>query len=301
MSPDKSPAIEKRSGPGAFAMVIGGMKCGTTSVFDLLAQHPEICACRVKEPGYFAEVEDPRAEWSRYLSLWDWDPNRHAVALEASTNYAKYPWIKGVPERIAASPAESVRFIYMVRDPIQRIASQVRHGVYDGWGQSLDEGISEDLIDFSRYAMQADRYAAVFPREHILIVPLEEFKTQPDAVLERICAFLGISTTFQFQSSDEPRNVGTFYTVSPTVAQLAKNPVIKGVVDKMLPRSVKHQLRKWLAKSGASDQNAIGRWQLSPGEIEQVRELLSEDMSSLREHYGVNASWLAAAERTPHD
>ena len=36
-----------------FALIIGAMKCGTTSLFYYLSQHPEICSCREKEPEFF--------------------------------------------------------------------------------------------------------------------------------------------------------------------------------------------------------------------------------------------------------
>ncbi len=37
-----------------FALIIGAMKCGTTSLFSYLAQHPEISACQPKEPDFFS-------------------------------------------------------------------------------------------------------------------------------------------------------------------------------------------------------------------------------------------------------
>ena len=37
-----------------YILIIGAMKCGTTTLFDLLAQHPQIAPCKPKEPGFFA-------------------------------------------------------------------------------------------------------------------------------------------------------------------------------------------------------------------------------------------------------
>jgi hypothetical protein len=65
------------------------MKCGTTSLFNHLADHPEVAPCRTKEPNYFSgdafNADDPNA----YFALWDWDPSRHKIAIEASNAYAK--------------------------------------------------------------------------------------------------------------------------------------------------------------------------------------------------------------------
>lgn len=292
MTPQSDETMEANRAPTTFALIVGGMKCGTTSLFDLLAQHPEVCACSEKEPDFFVDDIDVAREWDRYLGLWDWDPERHTVALEASTAYAKYPWVKGVPERIATSPGASFKFIYMMRDPVKRIASQVRHGVYDGWGKSLDEEFTDDLIDFSRYAMQADRYTALFPRENLLLLTLEELKSAPDDVLRRTCLFLGISPDHAFVDADVPRNTGDFYTVSPLVAGLAKNSVARWLVGNLLPRNAKHHLRQWVGRSGDRGEESLGRWQLNEEEVARVYELLAQDMTRLERHYGVRAPWI---------
>ncbi len=46
------------------------------------------------------------------------------------------------------------RFIYMLRNPLTRIESQLRHGLFAGWGKSLDAGIPDDAVYYSSYAMQ---------------------------------------------------------------------------------------------------------------------------------------------------
>lgn len=280
--------------PTAFAAIIGGMKCGTTSLFELLAQHPEVAPASEKEPDFFSSVANPADEWERYTALWSWNPDRHRIALEASTSYAKYPWVKDVPERIA-STGRPFRFIYLVRDPVRRIASQVRHGLYDGWGRSLDEGLTDDLIDFSRYAAQLDRYTAIFPAEHVLVLTLEELQSDPDPVLRRTCEFLGLSPDHRFVGSEEPRNTGDFYQVPGPVAKLARNRAAKALVNHVLPSGARHRLRKALARMSAREPDAIGRYRLDEGEVRHVRSMLADDMARLRDHYGVRAPWLPAS------
>ncbi len=38
-----------------FAIVIGAMKSGTTSLFRHLGTHPEVLPCRVKEPKFVSD------------------------------------------------------------------------------------------------------------------------------------------------------------------------------------------------------------------------------------------------------
>ena len=41
--------------PDNFSIIIGAMKSGTTSLFEVLAQHPEICGAKKKEIDYFVK------------------------------------------------------------------------------------------------------------------------------------------------------------------------------------------------------------------------------------------------------
>src|SRR5438477_403839 len=147
-----------------FGLIIGAMKCGTTSLFYYLAQHPEICPSRLKEPAFFATKWEQGPDW--YHALYDWAPSRHRVAIEASTHYTRLPQFPNVPDRIATIPAR-FKFVYLVRNPLDRAESQYNHARTMPWpvgAAPLSEGLHARLIDWSRYAMQIDAYTALFPR-----------------------------------------------------------------------------------------------------------------------------------------
>ncbi|WP_279401832.1 hypothetical protein [Piscibacillus salipiscarius] len=40
--------------------VIGASKCGTTSLYEILKEHPNICMSNLKETGYFAKKTNHR-------------------------------------------------------------------------------------------------------------------------------------------------------------------------------------------------------------------------------------------------
>lgn len=287
------PSAARLDDPNAvrFGLIIGAMKAGTTSLFEVLAQHPQVCASRVKEPGFFARDSQAPEEWSDYLALWNWDPTVHRIAIEASTTYTKVPFVQGVPQRIEARSGHEFRFIYMIRDPIARIASQVRHGLYEGWGQSLDEGISDDLIAFSRYAMQLDQYVEVFPRSSVLVLTLEEFRSAPERVLARTCEFLGVAPDYEFRDPGAPRNRGDFFEVPRPIAWMAKSRAVRSVVSR-LPQGIHRWLRESVAGLGAGRRRTLGRWSPNEVEREQILDLLSPDLQRLRQHYGVDiARW----------
>lgn len=272
--------------PEHFALIIGAMKGGTTSLFEILSQHPEICPSKIKETDYFVGDNAARLN-DDYCSLWSWNSTKHKVALESSVAYTKSPFINGVPERIFNSGAGEFKFIYILRNPIKRIESQVRHGVFAGWGKSLDEGMSADLLDFSRYAMQIDKYLEYFPKEKILLITLEDLKDNPKTVLATVCEFLGVDKRFEFVDVTKPRNSGEFFNAPPVIARLTQGRVGEYISGKLLPRNVKNWLRKLLSKS-ATENNNSGRWHLLPVEKANIINQLSVDLKRLEQEFGVN-------------
>jgi len=278
---------EASDSPDSFVLIIGAMKSGTTSLFDLLKQHPEISACNRKEPDFYTTVDNPATKWDKYLDLWNWDPVRHKIAMEASTSYTKAPLIEGIPKKIALSPANNFKFIYMMRDPLKRISSQIRHAIYEGWGKSLDEEFSDDLIYFTQYAMQLDKYHELFPKEKFLLLTLEEFKSDPELVLNQVCDFLEISNDFIFRGSDEPRNTGDFYNIHSFLALLLKNSAFRYISDILIRGETRTLLRRWLSKFNRNN-NSMGRWKLNDKEIENVLNLLRSDLKKLSQEYGID-------------
>jgi hypothetical protein len=71
----------------AYAIIIGSMKCGTSSLYSYLEGHPEICPAVGKEPEFFSENQAITVQVDNY-SVND---SVHKYALEASTGYTKYP------------------------------------------------------------------------------------------------------------------------------------------------------------------------------------------------------------------
>jgi hypothetical protein len=272
-----------------FAFIIGAMKSGTTSLFDILSQHPQVCPSKIKEPDYFTKDNNESAH-KDYLSLWDWHSDTHSIALESSVAYTKAPSITGVPERIYKSNLGSYRFIYMLRNPLTRIESQVRHGLFAGWGKSLDTGIPEDAINFSSYAMQLDQYLKYFPIDNILLVTLEEFKLNPDVILSRICQFLEIDKDFKFQDVRKIRNSGEFFNSSASVSRITQSSFGQFIAGKILPAKIKTLLRDTITRlsKGRNKTSNLARWQLTPEERNLVLNRLAGDLKRLESDFGVD-------------
>ncbi|HET9119805.1 MAG TPA: hypothetical protein VFN72_04675, partial [Solirubrobacterales bacterium] len=78
-------------------IIIGGLKCGTTSIHHYLGLHPEINMSKPKELNFFVEELnwDLGLDW--YEGRFD---SRFPVRGESSPHYTNMPYFEGVPERI---------------------------------------------------------------------------------------------------------------------------------------------------------------------------------------------------------
>jgi len=275
--------------PDRFALIIGAMKGGTTSLYEILSQHNEICSSKVKEPDYFTEDRSDDS-YGGYLSLWDWKQGVHSIGLESSVAYTKAPYISGVPERIHKAALGQFRFIYMLRNPLRRIESQVRHGVFAGWGKSLDHSIPEDAINFSRYAMQLEGFLEYFSLNDIMLVTLEEFKQDPHAVLFRMCQFLEVDERFEFKDVEGVRNSGDFFNSTENIARITQSGFGQFISGKLLSPKTKAWLRGCIARlsKGKEEVSNIGRWQLTTNEQNFILSELAEDMKRLESDFGVD-------------
>src|SRR5262245_7209987 len=111
-------SVDSSTTPGPNFLVIGAMKCGTSSLYQYLRSHPQVFMPNdPDEVNFFSRRDLERwSEWYRRLFA----EAGSAVAIgERSTNYTKYPSIPDVPTRIARSIPDA-KLIYLIRDPIER-------------------------------------------------------------------------------------------------------------------------------------------------------------------------------------
>jgi hypothetical protein len=173
-----------------YAIIIGAMKSGTTTLHFNLAQHPEIVTGTEKELNFFKRRK--KTNVARYEALFPLlDKSRHAYTLDSSPNYTKTHKWSFAPRRIAALPGRK-RLIYLLRDPIDRIASHIAHNVAEGrW--TADDWSKTHVLDISAYARQLSRFEKVGLLDDVLLLDFSEFCVEPVNVLYRVHDFLGIS------------------------------------------------------------------------------------------------------------
>ena len=203
-------AIERRlySAAGALPnlIIIGAQKCGTSGLHYHLGLHPEVSMSRPKELNFFIEERNwPRGEdWYRR----HFDPEAK-VRGEASPNYTAFPQHVGVPERMA-SVVPDAKLIYLLRDPLQRIAAHWVHNYAKRREKgTLAETLSHPNTSYlqrSQYAMQLQQFLNHFPREQIMILDQEDFRKDRTDTLKSVFEFAGADPDFSHPGFERERH-----------------------------------------------------------------------------------------------
>jgi len=174
-------------------IIIGAMKAATSTLHEQLARQPGIHMSTPKEPNFFSDDGqfERGVEW--YASLFA-GASHEDLCGESSTHYTKRPAHPDTVERMREFLPAGVRFIYVIRHPIDRLISQYIHE----WTQrtircGIDEAIERHpmLVDYSRYAFQVEPFLTAFGHDHVLPVYFERIRTDPEPELRRIAKFIG--------------------------------------------------------------------------------------------------------------
>ncbi len=209
--------------------IVGHEKCGTTALYLMLKQHPQVFMPDVKEPRYFAT--DQRSRLARqtparrprtlegYLSLFaDAKPDQRVG--EASAQYLR----SSAAASAIAQVQPDARIIAILREPasylrslhIQITANKVETQRDLRKALALEDDRRRgkriprnchhpDLLMYSehvRYVEQLRRYHAVFPAENVLVLIYDDFRRDNAATIRRVLRFLDVDEDFTIETVD---------------------------------------------------------------------------------------------------
>lgn len=270
-------------------VILGAQKCATSSMFEILCRHPRIVGSLPKEPHFFSTARDWRAELPRYEAIFP--PARDdALRLEASTSYTFYPHrnLRIWEDMYEYNPG--LRFLYLVRDPIDRIVSQYMHSVARGYTREPIERVITRhplYLDATRYATQITPFIETFGRDQVLIVDFEDFVGAGQETLARVMRFVGLdpSDLAEHEEVHANRSVGG-----------AKQHHLFD--DPALPlRALRHLApRTWKRLATSVAPTIERRPELSPAHQQMIVDMLEFDIRELEVLLGKD---LTAWRRTP--
>lgn len=194
--------------------LIGFQKCGSSSLFDYLIQHPEIQGTSKKETFSLTDesyehytlensVKNPNFDWSKYL---DFNSNNKYFLEGSVCNFYQ----KTAQEYIRS--IENAKVILLIRNPLDRFSSAFnyygRNGVYLKPGTSIEEfyEISERkssskegvnfALDHGKYSIYISQWQALLGQESVLVIGMKDFLKNSEITAERISKFLNVNNDF---------------------------------------------------------------------------------------------------------
>jgi hypothetical protein len=217
-------------------LIIGGRKCGSTSIYHYLTEHPCVLPALKKEVFYFTHFFEKGEMWYRLhfptvLERWLYTQTTgvRSITGEASPNYIQCSL---APERVyAMNPA--VKLIVVLRDPVAAAYSAYQFGILRG-SYTADRLRFRDIVEnelsqlacskslhpdanpgllLPRYVYvdQLSRWFDIFPAAQIQILFLETFALAPQEHYDQLVQFLGLPsyhlTTFEPHNTNNYRSM----------------------------------------------------------------------------------------------
>lgn len=287
---------------------VGGAKCGTTSLYEYLRQHPQVFLPDQKELHYFSypdlatRPEGPgmrtvlsgliRTEDSYRAQFRQMKANQ--IAGDISPSYLNE---ETVPERIHALLGR-VKIIVMLRDPVYRVVSQYMH-LRRAAREPLDIAAAlaaeperlaakwGDMWHYTASAFAAERlarYRQRFGTENVLVLLSDEMRADPAETMKRVCAFLNIEREFIFATDREFNRSGA--PRSRLVARLVDASPVANFAKRLLPRRLGVVIKRNLQELNT------GRKEEIPGEvISALRQLYADEIMALDQALDRPTGW----------
>lgn len=187
-------------------VIVGTMKSGTSTLAKYLNTHGSIHV-PPNELHYFDRDDNFKlgVPWYSHALMEFCPPNKDKNSLLIGEKTPTYSFQSNCIERIFHT-VPNTKLIWIFRDPVKRTFSNFLHAKKKGVEMSTfrsaiareqdgrERNIFEKYIERSMYSLQLERYLEHFHIEQMHFILYEEFVRSPQRELNRLSAFLKISS-----------------------------------------------------------------------------------------------------------
>lgn len=232
-------------------IVIGAPKCGTTTLFHLLRNHPQLFVPPAKEIPFFSDEEKYAAGWSQFES--DFFPSADPSAIWGKVT-PQYMCNPAVPERMFAT-MPNAKLVAILRNPVDRSQSHYRMTFRMEREKRTFEEVflpikekretTEKYVLHSEYGRILNEFRKRFPKEQLQVYFSDDLDKSPESVLASILTFIGADATRMPSNLNRRYNVGGNKRAVPWLYPVVKRITPVWKVWKSLPERQRASVKFW--------------------------------------------------------
>ena len=261
---------------------VGAQKAGTSTLFDVLKQSPDVFFPKKKELHFFEKPELYKKGLNYYQSLFEEGYNHQKLIGEITPEYLFYG---DVPEKIYKDLG-NIKVIILLRNPAARAYSQFNfHKMYqveqlsaNFFDEIKKEKLDSNVTDYkswcnptyylskSLYYNQVKRYIDVFGQENVFVGIFEDMFNKDNLKLDDLFSFLELPS-FNYNMTHSNVSVVNKNNTSFNFLSSAKK-----IADKIVPKSLTKGLSNSIKK------------QLT----EKPKKIPSDELLKINQEYFIN-------------
>jgi len=303
--------------------IVGAMKAGTTSIYDILAGHNDIYMSMIKEPNFFFKDLDVDKISNVYKRIHQVNFFKDKCTLKKM--HFAYIYKKACYDKLFENRKErylgesSISYLYSkeaakeifeynqnakiiicLRSPVERAFSQYKMNLrlglatkcfteefFQDYNLSVKHWANAHLYyELGLYSEQIKRYTDVFPKSQIKIILFDDIRQGKDNIIEELSEFLGVnSELFNFEEKKS--------NVSETPKNKKLNFVLQQtglmqVIIKTFPSELKEKIKTvFYSKDNnpkLSDSEFYEVFPLYENEINKMQEILNRNLDGWKKN-----------------
>ncbi len=215
-------------------VIAGAPKCGTTSIYAWLADHPQVCASPVKQTGFFLDSLYPLLprischthDLDAYRQYFRHARGDEAIVCEATPDYMYQETALDRLECLDPVP----HLVFVLRRPSRRVYSLYQFARNNvavlkasvSFTEYVDALLADKVppylrarpilgraIEHSRYVFWVERWLERFPEGHVHVFQFEAMRNDPRGFMQRFADRFGVDSAF-YNDYDFTRRNATY-------------------------------------------------------------------------------------------
>jgi len=287
--------------------LIGVQKSATTSFYNWMSMHPDICGPKaIKDVGFFFDDRLYKKGMSFLSNPYKKYYTNQKSILHSNVNYI---FFEKALQNIKSLKTDA-KFILILRNPVERAISAYYFFVQRGLEQRgilqafqeedkiKENGSLQELCDFTYkehglYHKQIMQFYKYFDKDNLLILLFDDLKKNPHQELSETFRFLGVNDNFKpdliyENKTGVPKNTSIQKMIHGN--NKIKKVFVNSILDKVLSLEKKNKIKNALSNLFIKENSSLKKetpeslktdlYQYYKSDVEQLERLLNKDLSN---------------------